>query len=282
MMESITLAFDDKHLRIGTYDVTTWVDDVNGCTWFAAKELARALEYKDPSRSIRSRVDVMFRAQLGDVMPHLTLRHNERIKTIVSEPGVWALLSGSSMRAARIVQYWMFTDVMPTLRKSGQYRLGQCNHQPSAFTSKLNAMESRFAERKIAGVMQTSFPDLAMTFDQRVCEDYRPDIAIHASKIIFVEVDEHQHDRYDQIEEDRRMKSIATSQRVPAFFVRFNPDQYIDATGAIHPAMYQRDGMGIHENVVQCEHRLSTLVATITRILSGDPTPFVTKLFFDA
>ena len=62
---------------------------------------------------------------------------------------------------------------------------------------------------------------------------YRPDILFSCKHhTVILEVDEHQHDSYDQDAEVQRMKEIQAALGQPVTFLRYNPDEYQPAPGA--------------------------------------------------
>ena len=62
---------------------------------------------------------------------------------------------------------------------------------------------------------------------------YRPDILFSCKHhTVILEVDEHQHDSYDQDAEVQRMKEIQAALGQPVTFLRYNPDAYQPAPGA--------------------------------------------------
>ncbi len=82
-----------------------------------------------------------------------------------------------------------------------------------------------------------TFPDITWVSDKKVaggCSRRRPDDMVDmGSHVIIIDVDENQHKAYDCSCENARMVEILedVGDR-PTVFIRFNPDDYIDITGA--------------------------------------------------
>jgi hypothetical protein len=69
--------------------------------------------------------------------------------------------------------------------------------------------------------------------DKGACNTYRPDFVFdYGTHIVIIEVDEHQHKSYDRSCERIRMLNIAQGLGINVIFIRYNPDAYVDASGA--------------------------------------------------
>lgn len=102
---------------------------------------------------------------------------------------------------------------------------------------KPNARNYKTKEKTVVDEVLKSFPQFTWTADKRVqdgCSRRRPDLFLDmGSHVIIVEIDENQHTDYDCSCENKRLMEI--SQDIghrPVIFIRFNPDDYIDTTGA--------------------------------------------------
>lgn len=90
-------------------------------------------------------------------------------------------------------------------------------------------------ESSIATFVTENFPNFTWNLDKTIqdgCSRRRPDLMCDLGyQVIIVEVDENQHNKYDCSCENKRIMEL--SQDVghrPIVFIRFNPDDYIDAT----------------------------------------------------
>ena len=92
----------------------------NEVAYFCAKDVAKALDYKNPREAIRDHVFEDDRLKLEDLRgsvggPPLTF--NERTSVYITEAGVYALIFGSHKEEAKVFKRWICQDVLPKLRR---------------------------------------------------------------------------------------------------------------------------------------------------------------------
>lgn len=93
---------------------------IDGEPWFVGKDVAEVLEYSNPQKAIRD---------------HIKDKHKQTIEfdtsggiqsiIVIDEPGVYSLIFGSKQERAEDFQDWVYTEVLPALRRTGQYSTGQ-------------------------------------------------------------------------------------------------------------------------------------------------------------
>ncbi|MHC0429241.1 BRO-N domain-containing protein [Streptomyces sp. O3] len=99
-------------------DVRTLTRD--GEPWFVASDVARVLGYSNPSDAITKHVDAedVTRATLA-------VREGSRVvsrqRAMVNESGLYALIFGSKLPAAREFKRWVTGTVLPSIRHTGGY-----------------------------------------------------------------------------------------------------------------------------------------------------------------
>lgn len=115
---------------------------------------------------------------------------------------------------------------------------------------KPNARNYKTKEKTVVDEVLKSFPQFTWTMDKKIqdgCSRRRPDLFLDmGSHVIIVEIDENQHTDYDCSCENKRLMEI--SQDIghrPVVFIRFNPDDYIDETGAKKRSCFTADKTGI-------------------------------------
>jgi hypothetical protein len=91
-------------------------------------------------------------------------------------------------------------------------------------------------EKDVTDKIKTSLPDFTWVCDKKVqdgCSKRRPDMLLDLGfQVIIVEVDENQHNNYENICENKRTMEISQDlNHRPIIFIRFNPDNYIDTLG---------------------------------------------------
>lgn len=132
----------------------------------------------------------------------------------------------------------------------------------------------------------------APSYNQAVqggCSKYRPDILYESlTHSVIVEIDEHQHDQYDDMCESKRLVSIWQDLAFrPLIVIRFNPDAYIDPRGVRVPSCFSYDKVrGSYVSTrkeKEWNERLSSLNRTIASAISCIPEKSITeiRLFYD-
>jgi prophage antirepressor-like protein len=103
-----------------------------GRPWFVGKDVCRCLEIKNPNDAFRRLDDDEKGVGSADTLG------GEQTVTIVSEPGVYRLIFTSRRPEAERFKRWLAHEVLPALRKTGQYRMSEdrpAPHNPSLVTS---------------------------------------------------------------------------------------------------------------------------------------------------
>lgn len=85
--------------------------------WFVGKDVAIALGYKDSTNALKSRVKPQHKKRWQITTPSRGLQ----TATIIDEPGLYAIVFGSKAENAERFQDWVYTEVLPALRKTGSY-----------------------------------------------------------------------------------------------------------------------------------------------------------------
>ncbi|MZT11251.1 hypothetical protein EAI80_00760 [Catenibacterium sp. co_0103] len=91
---------------------------INSEPWFVGKDVAKILGYKDTSDALKKHVD-------GE--DKLTRRFADsgqsREMYIINESGLYSLVLSSKLPSAKKFKRWVTSEVLPTLRKTGQYQV---------------------------------------------------------------------------------------------------------------------------------------------------------------
>ena len=92
---------------------------INSEPWFVGKDVAEVLGYAKPLNAIAQHVDKDDSLKQG-----LTDSLGRQQKTIfVNESGLYALIFGSKLESAQKFKRWVTSEVLPSLRKTGQYQV---------------------------------------------------------------------------------------------------------------------------------------------------------------
>ena len=104
----ITFNFENNNVRI--------FQDENGQPLFVAKDVATILGYKDTVSAIKQ-----FCKGVVKHHPLVTNGGSQNVR-VIYEPDLYRLTFGSKLESAVRFQNWVFEEVLPTIRKTGQYQ----------------------------------------------------------------------------------------------------------------------------------------------------------------
>ncbi|MBQ7166156.1 MAG: hypothetical protein IJR93_04340 [Treponema sp.] len=115
----------------------TWTNDelgtirsmtIDGEPWFVAKDLAKALGYKDTVNALKQHVAKEDR--WGGEMPTpsdeekpyvLDKLGRKQYPVFINESGMYALIFGSQLDSAKKFKRWVTSEVLPAIRKTGNF-----------------------------------------------------------------------------------------------------------------------------------------------------------------
>ena len=93
--------------------------------WFVGKDVAEALGYKNQNDALIKHVD-------GEDKDTIAIRDSigrNRETPIINESGLYSLVLTSNLPSARRFKRWVTSEVLPTLRKTGQYQVKSLSGQ---------------------------------------------------------------------------------------------------------------------------------------------------------
>ena len=97
---------------------------INDEPWFVGKDVADVLGYKNPSKALTDHVDK------EDKLNNETLSSlGQRGGWIVNESGLYSLILSSKLPNAKKFKRWVTSEVLPALRKTGQYQVKELSGQ---------------------------------------------------------------------------------------------------------------------------------------------------------
>lgn len=102
----IPFDFEDQPVRAMQRD---------GQSWWVAADVCRVLEIGNPTDAVR-RLD-------PDEVTLDTIEGNHRPTNLINESGLYALILTSRKPAARRFRKWVTSEVLPALRREGEYRM---------------------------------------------------------------------------------------------------------------------------------------------------------------
>lgn len=105
------------------------VIDNNQEIWFVAKDVAEYLEYSDTRRTILNNVRDRYKCEYRSISNACIKQHAPNpisYQTImINEAGLYGLVLRSNKPEAIKFQDWVTDDLIPTIRKTGKYEIGQ-------------------------------------------------------------------------------------------------------------------------------------------------------------
>ena len=147
-------------------------------------------------------------------------------------------------------------------------------------------------ELKVCEYIKEQFSNLTISFDKIVkfgCSKRRPDIYIDmGSHSIIIEIDENQHDTYENICENKRFMEIFTDLgNRPMILIRFNPDEYYNDKNELVKSCwsFSKNGISIinRNKKDEWKNRLNKLKDSILFNIQNEPKKEIeiTYLYYD-
>ncbi len=117
----------------------TTITDGNGNPWWVANEVCKILGYSNTRDAVAKHLKSCHKnaVAIRDAMGR------EQMTTIISESGLYRLIMRSKMPEAEAFQEWVTSDVIPSIRKTGEYRLKGQTHQEQALFLAEQLLEQR-------------------------------------------------------------------------------------------------------------------------------------------
>lgn len=92
--------------------------ELNNEPWFVGKDVAEALGYEDTDQALRKHIDEEDR-----LTRQIDGSGQKRNMTIINESGLYSLIFSSKLPAAKDFKRWVTSEVLPTIRKTGNYTI---------------------------------------------------------------------------------------------------------------------------------------------------------------
>lgn len=117
-------------------EIITFTDDRFGALrqvtidnepWFVAKDVAEMLGYKRPSKAVLDHVEPTDK----QTFPIRDSLNRTQYQTIINESGLYSLVLSSKLEQAQDFKQWITSEVLPSIRQTGQYQIGGQNNVPS-------------------------------------------------------------------------------------------------------------------------------------------------------
>ena len=97
---------------------------INNEPWFVGKDVARALGYADTKKAVQRHVDDEDKGRDETPTPGGTQN-----MVIINESGLYSLVLSSKLPSAKKFKRWVTSEVLPALRKTGNYQIKELSGQ---------------------------------------------------------------------------------------------------------------------------------------------------------
>lgn len=101
---------------------------LNNEPWFIGKDVADVLGYSNSRKALNDHVDAEDKEVLTSRNVTLENIPNRGI-TVVNESGLYSLILSSKLPSAKKFKRWVTSEVLPALRKTGQYQVKELSGQ---------------------------------------------------------------------------------------------------------------------------------------------------------
>lgn len=91
---------------------------INDEPWFIGKDVAEALGYSNSRNAVPKHV-----SKEDSLRTQIEYAGQRREVTIINESGLYALIFGSKLESAQKFKRWVTSEVLPAIRKTGQYNI---------------------------------------------------------------------------------------------------------------------------------------------------------------
>ena len=115
--------FENQHLNLKMQTIIA--RSPSETLYFKAKEVARALGYENTLDAIARHVPDEYKTRLCDIRVVKRDPSEHPHSMYVTEPGLYELVFGSHLPAAKEFKRWVFEEVLPSIRKTGEFKTAQ-------------------------------------------------------------------------------------------------------------------------------------------------------------
>lgn len=136
--------------------------DENGKVLFCAKDVAVSLSYKDPTNAIKQHCRGVVKRHLIDELGR------KQLANFIPEGDIYRLAAKSELPGADAFESWIFDEVLPSIRKTGEYvssrkaqqRLGEVNSAARIIRQTLK--EAGMAPQFVAVAMKSLYEPIGV------------------------------------------------------------------------------------------------------------------------
>lgn len=122
---------------------------LNNEPWFVGKDVAEVLGYERADNAIRNHID-----KEDKLMHQISASGQNRNMTIINESGLYSLVLSSKLPSAKKFKRWVTSEVLPALRKTGQYQVKELSGQELMAKALIEAQNVLAAKDKVIEEMK--------------------------------------------------------------------------------------------------------------------------------
>jgi len=105
--------------------------------WFNGEEVCKKLGITDHVQALKSSDITIGGNEMRKELSYKDNNNNDIDITIISEPAVYSLIFKSTKKEALIFRNWVYTEVLPSIRKNGGYIAADKDTSPKVLTARL-------------------------------------------------------------------------------------------------------------------------------------------------
>lgn len=158
--------------------------------WFCGKDICDILEYTYSRNALMNHVEPDCKKELSKVGVDLkstpTFTHNEGQKAYINEEGLYSLIFACKLPVAKAFKKWVMRDVLPSIRRSGEYKFEEINTKLSESMSllaierkesmktrlmlekEIKAKEEALQQKRVAEFRSLTLNKLCINYQERV------------------------------------------------------------------------------------------------------------------
>ena len=155
--------------------VRTYYDSKNE-PWFVAKDVATILEYSDPKGTVRDNVRRKYKSTIGKVKEGTgapPLANEQKTTILINESGLYELVMKSKKPVAVDFQDWVLSDVLPSIRKYGEYKIKRLETELVSKRGELQYLSNVIDTKNKFVAIETHNQALALVMVDRNSDMYR-------------------------------------------------------------------------------------------------------------
>jgi prophage antirepressor-like protein len=139
-MKNIFDTRDNNYILFEKSIISIIIDNMDNI-WFNAKQVARAIGYKDAKDALKNQVSKK------DKIFFININHSYNIKQqpktlYINEAGLYKLILRSKLQKAQIFTDWVTYDVLPSIRKYGYYKMKKdYENEKTELLNKINYLQ---------------------------------------------------------------------------------------------------------------------------------------------